>query len=172
MTKRRGQSLIETTIALGVLITGLAGAITLISFSLRSSGGSLNRLVALHLASEGIEAAANRRDSNYLAGNTFNVGLNGGVDQNAIAVFDPESGSWTFDFAPNGLGEDAAVLFRQGGLYRQSVLPPPGTSTLFRRLLILDNSVADQVRVVSTVQWVEGRNTKQVRTERILYNWR
>lgn len=168
----RGQSLIETTIALGVIITGLAGAITLIAYSLRSSGTSMDRMIALHLAWEGIEVAVNTRDSNYMAGNAFDDGLDGGGDQTAIAVFDPTAGTWVFDFVPNAFADDATLLYQQGGMYRQATVPPGGNATSFRRLLILDASVADQVRVVSTVQWKDGSTTRQVRSERVIYDWR
>ncbi len=171
MKKRYGQSLIETTVALGVILTGLAGAITLISYSLRSSTASLNRMVALNLAWEGVEAAVNVRDSNYLAGSAYDNGLNAGGDQTAIAVFDPLAG-WSFDFAPNAFADDTTVLYQQGGLYRQATVPPAGTASVFRRLLIIDPSVPDQIRVLSTVQWRDGSATRQVRAERILYDWR
>lgn len=172
MKHTSGQSLIETTIALGVIITGLAGAITLIAFSLRSSGTSLSRLIALQLSWEGVEAAVNLRDSNYLAGNAFNAGLSGGSDQTAIAVFDTLTGSWTFDFAPNALADDTTLMYQQGGVYRQALATPAGTPTVYRRLLILDNSVPEEVRVISTVQWRDGSATRQVRAERVLYDWR
>ncbi len=168
----RGQSLIETTIALGVIITGLAGAITLIAYSLRSSGTSLDRMIALHLTWEGIEVAVNTRDSNYLAGNAFDDGLDGGGDQTAIAAFDSATGTWAFDFTPNAFAENTTILYQQGGLYRQATVQPAGNATVFRRLLILDASVPDQVRVVSTVQWKDGSNTRQVRSERVIYDWR
>lgn len=171
MKKRYGQSLIETTVALGVILTGLAGAITLIAYSLRSSGASLNRMVALNLAWEGIEAAVNVRDSNYLDGNAFDNGLTSGGDQTAIAVFDPSAG-WSFDFAANAFADDTTILYQQGGLYRQAIVPPAGSATTYRRLLILDGSVPDQIRVLSTVQWRDGSATRQVRAERILYDWR
>jgi hypothetical protein len=172
MHYRKGQSLIETTIALGVIITGLAGAITLIAFSLRGSGTSLSRLIALQLSWEGIEAAANMRDSNYLSGDPFETGLAGGTDQTAIAVFDTATGNWTFDFTPNVLSDDATILYQQGGVYRQALVAPAGVASPYRRLLILDTTTPDEIRVISTVQWREGSATRQVRAERVLYNWR
>lgn len=163
--------MIETIVALGVIVTGMVGAISLVAFSLRASGTSLSRLVALNLTWEGIEVVQNIRDSNYLSGDPFNTGLDGGGDQTAIAVFDPLTG-WSFDFAPNTLSDDTTILYQQGGLYTQSTLAITGTPTPYRRLLILDNSTADQVRVLSTVQWTEGSTVRQVQAERIFYNWR
>ncbi len=167
----RGQSLIEATIALGVITTGLVGALTLVSFSLKAATSSQNQLVALNLSWEGIEVVQNTRDSNYLAGVAFNTGMNSGGDQTAIADFNTSTG-WTFDFTPNAMADNSTQFFNQGGVYRQSSQSIPGTATIYRRLLILDNSTAGQLRTVSSVQWKEGSNTRQVSAERIFYDWR
>ncbi len=168
----KGQSLIEATIALGVITTGLVGALTLVSFSLRAATTSQNRLIALNLSWEGIEVAQNTRDGNYLEGVAFNTGLDGGGDQTAIVDFDANAGTWTFDFVPSAMADNATQFYNQGGVYRQSSAAIPGIATNFRRLMILDNSTPDQVRVVSSVQWREGSATRQVSAERIFYDWR
>lgn len=169
---QRGQSLIETIVALGVITVALSGSISLAIFSLRAVGTSQNRLVALHLSWEGIEVAQHIRDSNYLAGAAFNAGLNGGADTTAIATFDPATNTWLMDFSATTMNDNSAQLFQQGGVYQQSSLVIAGTATPFRRLLTIDNSVADEVRVVSTVQWTEGSDTRSVDAERIFYDWR
>ncbi len=171
MIQQRGQSLIETIVALTVIITGLVGAISMVVFSLRSVGTSQNRLIALHLSWEAIEAAQAIRDSNYLAGNPFNTGLSGGADNTAIAAFDPVAG-WSFDFSPNAFADNTTQLYLQGGLYRQSTAPLPGIASAFRRLVIVEQSAPDEIRVVSTVQWTERSEVRQVRAERIFYDWR
>ena len=167
----RGQSLIEATIALGVITTGLVGALTLMSFSLRAANTSENQLIALNLAWEGIEVVQNKRDSNYLAGAAFNTDLVSGGDQTAIADFDPSAG-WVIDFVPNAMADNSTQFYNQGGVYRKSSQTVPGISTIFRRLLILDNTTSGQLRAVSSVQWKEGDATRQVSTERIFYDWR
>lgn len=168
---QRGQSLIETIIALTVIITGMFGAISLVVYSLRAVGTSQNRMLALYLSWEAIEVAQSMRDSNYLAGNPFDAGLDGGGDTTAIASFDPASG-WSFDFAPNVFADASTQLYLQGGLYRQSSVVLPGIASAFKRLVILEQTTPDELRVVSTVQWSERGETRQVRAERIFYNWR
>lgn len=172
MQQQRGQSLIESIIALTIIISGLGGAVTLMTYSLRSSEATLNRLIAQNLAAEGVEVVTNIRDSNYLAGDVFDAGLDGGSDTTAIATFDEGTNTWFLDFATNDIAEPTATLYQQGGVYRQSTLAIAGTASPFQRLLILDNSNTDEIAVTSTVQWSERGQTKQVQMERIIYNWR
>jgi len=168
----KGQGLLETTIAIGIVITGLVGAISLVNYTIRSTTSTVNRLIALNLAWEGSEVAVNIRDSNYLAGVPFNTDLDGGADDTAIFTFDEGANAWLVDFGPNSLSDNATIFYLQGGMYRQGTPAPAGSPTQFRRLLVLDNSVPGQVRVVSSVQWDERGDLKLVSSERILYDWR
>lgn len=161
----------EAIIAIAVVITGIIGAVTLINVTLRSVSTTSNRLIALNLSWEAIEVAVNIRDSNFLSGDPFNTGLEGQGDQTAILTFDESSNIWFFNFVPNSLSEDSTILYQQGGLYRQAVPPPSGASTEYRRLVVLDNSEADRVKITSTVQWEERGGKKMVSAERVLWNW-
>lgn len=172
MRNQRGQSLIETIIALSIIVSGLGGAVTLVTYSLRSSESTLNRLIAQNLAAESIEVVTNIRDSNYLAGDAFNAALDGGPDGTAIAVFDEATNTWTIDFAPNAFTEPTTTLYQQGGVYRQSSASIAGTATPFKRLITLDNSNADEIHVTAEVQWSERGQVKRMGMERTLYNWR
>lgn len=171
---QKGLSLLELIIAIGVVVTGIIGAISLVNFSLRAATSVTNRLIALNLSWEAIEVAVNIRDSNFLAENSYDTGLNGGGDDTAIAVFDENSNLWGMDFtAASSFSDDSTILYREGGLYRQASPAPSGSPTQFRRLVILDTaSIVGAVRVVSSVQWTERGNTQVVSVERLLYDWR
>ena len=169
-----GQGLLETIIAIGIVVTGLVGAISLVNFTLRSSSSTVSRMVALNLAMEGVEVAVNFRDSNYLAVANFDDVLNGGSDTTAVFDFDETQNIWFVDFAPETFADLETQLFQKGGVYRQgfAVAPSDRVPTNFRRLITLDNTVEDQIRVVSTVQWTERQNTNEISVERTLFNWR
>lgn len=169
--EQKGQGLLETTVAVGVVVTALVGSITLVAFSLRSTTSTINRLIAQNLAWEAIEVAVNIRDSNYLAGDPFDTVLTG-ADTTAIFTFDETSNIWSINFTPNSLADASTVLYREGGLYRQAITTPSGTPTQFRRLVQLDNSSPEQIVITSTVQWTEGTNTFEVEAFRTLYDWR
>jgi len=168
---QKGQGLLETTVAIGVVVTALVGSVTLVAFSLRSTTSTINRLIAQNLAWEAIEVAVNIRDSNFLAGDPYDTVLTGG-DTTAIFTFNESTNIWSVDFAPNALTDPATVLYREGGLYRQASTTPSGTATQFRRLVELDNISPEQIAVTSTVQWTEGGNTFEVQAFRSLFDWR
>lgn len=166
-----GQSLIETTVAIGVVITGLVGALSLVNFTVRSTTTTTNRLIAQNLAWEGVEVAVNLRDSDLLAGNAFDATIVG-ADTTAIAVFDENANSWSLDFGPNLFSEPETTLVTQGGVYRQSTAGPAGEPSVFKRLITLTPSAPGLVEVVSEVQWDERGSTKSVVAERDLWEWR
>ncbi len=166
-----GQSLIETTVAIGVVITGLVGALSLVNFTVRSTTTTVNRLIAQNLAWEGVEVSVNLRDSDILAGNAFDASLTGG-DTTAIAVFDEGANTWSLDFTPNVFTDASTSLVKQGGLFRQSTAALTGQETIFKRLITLTPASPGLVEVVSEVQWSERGSTKSVVAERDLWQWR
>lgn len=67
---RRGESILETVIAMTILAIGISLASTIIGSSLRSINASKNRIIAIGIAREGLEAIRNIRDSNWLKFNS------------------------------------------------------------------------------------------------------
>jgi type II secretory pathway pseudopilin PulG len=63
---RRGEALIETVIAMGVLAIGITISGEVMGTSLRNVNTSKNRVVAVSIAKEGLEAIRNIRDTNWL----------------------------------------------------------------------------------------------------------
>jgi len=62
----KGETIAETLIALSVVALGFTLAMTLMSNSLSNVNSSKNRVIAVNLAREGIEAVRNIRDTNWL----------------------------------------------------------------------------------------------------------
>lgn len=110
---QKGQGLLETIIAISVVVVGIMGAIVLVNVTLRSTTSTMNRQIALNLSWEAIEVAVNIRDSNFLAEDPFNAGLDGGVDQTAILTFIETSNVWVPDFTPNNLSDEATRFFHK-----------------------------------------------------------
>lgn len=61
-----GQTLIETLVAAFILTMGITAALALATYSLRATTNIKQRIVAIGLAREGIEAVKNMRDTNWL----------------------------------------------------------------------------------------------------------
>ena len=63
---KSGETIMETVIALSILAIGLTMPSALIATSLRNINISKNRVIAVNIAREGIEAVRNIRDTNWL----------------------------------------------------------------------------------------------------------
>lgn len=64
--KFRAESIMETIISITVLTLGVAASLTILRTSLQTNSIIGEKIVALNLAIEGIEALKNIRDTNYL----------------------------------------------------------------------------------------------------------
>jgi hypothetical protein len=67
-----GQTLIETLVAIFMLITGITASLGLAIYAFGQSTGVVKQIVAEGLAREGIEAVKNMRDINWLRQTTIN----------------------------------------------------------------------------------------------------
>ncbi|MBI4457544.1 hypothetical protein HY633_01110 [Candidatus Uhrbacteria bacterium] len=205
MTKNRvlhGQSMLEALVAIGIIMTAVSSALTLITSSVSAEKESETGIVGVNLAREGIEVSRNIRDSNWLAGQPFDDGLFGaGLDYTAAPVFDPAANAWQMSFVPQTIGDDGAVVYRSTGaaggstvglFIQAAVQPGSSVKTVFRRLLTLDAVCADVdgavtgavvsgtacpfkkvgVRIRSAVQWRLAGRVRTVTAEETVYDWK
>ncbi len=155
-----GQSMIEAIVALGILMTAVSAALTLVTAAVRANKESENGIVAANLAREAIEVARGLRDSNWLSDVPWDTGLYNAANPNdctAIPVFDPSKqdiGFWQLDFSVDALTDATARVFRVSG--SSDPLKPPGVflqtaatsgdmaPTGFARLLTLKSICRDK----------------------------
>ncbi|MCL5733965.1 MAG: hypothetical protein M1334_04975 [Patescibacteria group bacterium] len=180
---KKGQLLIETLVALGILTTGFLGILGLLSRSL-----SLNRVVseqyqANYLAAEGIEIVKHVADQNIEKGYAFNYDLNDGCYEVAYDGSASLSGS---DVSPSykkieslcpspkdALG-DATInnlnLYTGSGFYGYNTLNVDQTS--FKRYVQITNA-SNEIEVDSYVVWISrGGGQFNVHLKDDFYNWR
>ncbi|MEA3249677.1 MAG: hypothetical protein U9Q03_04980 [Patescibacteria group bacterium] len=139
-----GQSLLEAIVASGIIVTAVGAALTLVQSSINAAKESDNRLIASNLAREGVEVVRAMRDSNWLAGNDWDQGLEGaGFDYSGVVIFDAATKSWSMDFGAGSLDDVETAVYRQvvtggpeqPGMFLQGIPQPAGTdTTLFRRI--------------------------------------
>ncbi len=63
---KKGEIILETIIAMGILAIGITTASTFLASSIRNMNVSKNRIIAVNIARGGIEAIRNIRDTNWL----------------------------------------------------------------------------------------------------------
>jgi type II secretory pathway pseudopilin PulG len=68
LNNQSGQTLIETMVAVFIMVMGITAALGLANYSLSSSTGIRKQIIGMGLAREGMEAVKNMRDTNWLNG--------------------------------------------------------------------------------------------------------
>ncbi len=66
-----GQSIIETMVAIFVLVMGITAALGLANYSFGASSNIAKQIIGTGLAREGLEAVKNMRDTNWLKGTKY-----------------------------------------------------------------------------------------------------
>ncbi|MBI4132433.1 MAG: type II secretion system protein [Candidatus Sungbacteria bacterium] len=165
-----GFTLLETIVALALIVSALIGPFTLATRGIFGAKFSKSKIVALNLAQEGIELVRAMRENNVLAGANWR-GLFGPCASGCTRLQD---GSYQPDvyYAASGatppINTGAAMLFdAAAGLYSQA----SGGATPYTRVVSLTTPAADQMQVVSLLTWTESGIARQVRLEETLYNW-
>ncbi|MBI2426657.1 MAG: prepilin-type N-terminal cleavage/methylation domain-containing protein [Candidatus Kerfeldbacteria bacterium] len=195
-----GFTLLETIIALAVVLVGVVGSLTLAAQSVRGGRASTNEIIAQNLAREGIEVAYAIRDSNWMAiesgakpADQWDDGLYGAPsDYTSRAVLNA-SGNWSLDYTVNNACDNGCELYlnETTGVYSHD---STGTPTSFRRgvathpicdnggdgVIIALNTCEGKnarwkkigVRVLVTVTWEDQGTGQMLQLEDRLYDWR
>jgi hypothetical protein len=182
----RGQSLVEAIIGVTVLVAGVVTALALGIMTVRAGQVSESRTIADNLAREGIEQVRNIRDSNWLAGDTWDTELCQASDETAVLALSPVDFTWSLDWSVDSIDSSGAILYTvddtsanlQYSLQTGGGLPTGSQPTQYRRLLTLHpegDCVAGEATtytVTSLVQWAENGATHKAELVEVLTNWR
>jgi hypothetical protein len=187
----RGQSLIETIVAIFVLTSGLASGLALAIFSFGSSTQITTRIIATDLAREGIEVIRRMRDSNWLEGSKAGELVDCGGGQPCLTdwlnetdvgyhVITPSVGNGTtyrVNFDPISAGDKWSLL--PAGDYRLYLQPGGGfshnggagtvTTNFFRKMAVITvtsaapyNLTSSPLILVRSTVWWWGKNCPQI----------
>ncbi len=162
-----GFTMIETIIAIFIVLIGVVGAYGIMT-NLTSYGTiSPSRLTAVYLAKEGIEVIRNIRDTNWLEGHSWNEGL---ASSAVCAPSDENSCIIAWDSA-DLQATDGTVPFLKidtgTGRYNYA----SGTTTIFKRKIIITAPVADYLLVTVKIEWNDQGKPYSLTTRERLYNW-
>ncbi len=148
--------LVESIIAVSIIVTGLLGVLRVLSYSLALNRDVGEKIIATYIAAEGVEAVKNIIDANYVNSSSWNNGLNDGDYEVSY-----DSGSLT-PYSDN-------YLRIQNGIYSYA---QEGEQTLFKRKIHIDNISPNEIRVVSTAAWPTKKGTVKIDLEDHFFNWR
>ncbi|MFH1990402.1 MAG: prepilin-type N-terminal cleavage/methylation domain-containing protein [Patescibacteria group bacterium] len=152
----RGLTLLETIVAVGLIVVGLVAALSLITTSLFYVSNIYDRLVAANLTVEGIEVVRNIRDNNWLQNRVWNSGL---ADGDYQAAYDSMALS-SYNGYPFLLDSDGPYNYASG------------TVTPYVRKISIANLSNYEIRVIATVTWQRRGITHSSSAEDRLFNWK
>jgi prepilin-type N-terminal cleavage/methylation domain-containing protein len=186
-TTQQGFSLIETLVAITILLIVIINPMTISSRAAKSSSFSSEQVIAFFLAQEGLELAQKGRDD-------FLIPYFGGTNPDPWGDFTNTNGSFRHCFTTNGCGltisttvhGDVVVTPCVGGtspcqLYYDTgagakraryVYTTTAMMTPYNRRIYFENIGTDEVKVRSRVTWRTGslRAEQMIEVETRLFN--
>lgn len=165
MTQLRAFTLLETLVAVAVLLMALLGPFTIAQQSLKSAYYARDQITAYYLAQEGIEFVRAVRDENYLTGNDWLAGIDA-VCLNTPCIVDYPN--FTYELCPSGICP-ALKVSATGGLYNHV----SGTNSPFTRQVMLTTSPTNPnlIIVSVTISWKSAGVPRVFTLQERLFNW-
>lgn len=168
---KKGFTLLETLVAIAILLIAVVGPMSAIGGSLSQIGTARDQMIALNLAQDGIEVVRQKRDSNMLAcwGSFTSPCTTWGAD---LAEGDYIIN--TMNASPLILCSDCTavkklVLQNATGWYYQDIISGD-TETKFSRVVnITDVPSSAEKMITSTVTWSVGGVTKTVEVKESIF---
>ncbi len=156
--KRRGSFLVETMVALSLMLAGILGIVTLLTSSLKLTANVSQRAVAAYLAAEGVEITKHFIDAGFGRGH-------GWTAADLPSPFEVQYDSRT----PIPLSGNARYLQFDDttGLYTYGA----GVVTPFRRTITV-TAAGDEVTVNATVISTVHGTDETLNLEDHFFNWR
>jgi prepilin-type N-terminal cleavage/methylation domain-containing protein len=181
---KAGFTLIEMLVAVLLLITAVAGPLTIASKGVTTSVVAKDQVTAFFLAQDAIEYIRHKRDTNRLAGNDWLTGLGSCVsaDGSAACVIDSTENNPS---APTTCGtthpETGCALLRYhqtlGRFTYQSgagTIASPINMRRFVRIITPIDGNPDEAAIVVRMTWFSAQNTTALReivVRENLLNW-
>ena len=157
--QQKAFSLIEVISVLFILSIGLLGVLNLIIQNINSQYFSRQNIIAYQLAQEGVELIRQVRDTNWNSGANWNEHLS--------------DGNYYMDYTnsyPIATGSTSEPLYlTTNNVYTHNAAN--NTLTKFNRLITISNVSDHEIRVTSTIDWVDGTKSRSYTLEALLYDW-
>jgi Tfp pilus assembly protein PilV len=174
-------TLVETTIALGILMMGILASITLMLSSFNYTQRSEQEIVVVNLAREGIEIMRSIRNSESAANlNDVDIFDDNNIYDNKTYTVDSLTANTIEGFNQANVGSSGAninscstcsLYFKNGQYTHDSANAEP---TSFKRMVTIlpgDNDNGKEKRIVSEVTWTIKGKTYTYSLEAYLTDW-
>ena len=176
----KGFTLVETLVAVAILMIAIAGPLTIANQALTAALGSRNAMVATYLAQEGVESIKNIKDNNVAKNgpNSFGQNIVGGSCTSNLPCAIP-------DAIGNILGTPSTItncnlispsadcsLYTDDSSLAYVYLNSGSNSrkTPFVRFYYITNNTASEFIVTVVVKWNDGAIPNEVRLQELMTN--
>lgn len=170
--KNQGFTLIETLVAVTILLLAIVGATTAIQTGITSFIYSKEQIVAFYLAQEGFEQIRNIRDENGLNHRHWLTGLSLNSSDpcyfGSACIVDPVN---TNVATRCGSGPGNCPALRQNATTGFFGYDASWPATTFRREIVLTQINSNEISIVVTVNWTKGIVNRQFKARENILNW-
>src|SRR3989344_2435830 len=171
-TTNNGFTIVESLVAIAVLVLAVTGAASAIQIGISSYIFSKDQIIAFYLAQEGFEQVRNIRDENGLKSQNWLTGISANSSDPCYfgnaCIIDP-----VISNVPTrcSAGPGNCPVLRQDASAGFFGYEPSWSATIFRREIVLTQINANEVSILVTVDWSKGLVNRQFRARENILNW-
>jgi len=160
---QRGFTLVESLVAISILLFAIVAPMTLASNGLQASRDARDQVVSFYLAQEAIDYIRSMRDTNALKGSNWLSGLSACLNGTCLVdVFNTATPIQDCSNCDTSLRFNTARGYTHGS----------GNATTLTRTVTMTEIVPNEaVRVRATVSWDAGLRRRSLTQEMVLFNW-
>jgi len=173
---KKGFTLVETLVAIGILVVAITGAMSAAQSGLSSYLNSKNQAIAVNLAQESIEMIRAYRDSNRMVGNDWLESYASSGDPCEfgntceLSVLNSTENKTCLASGCDYIKQDSTT-----GYYNYAAASTP---TVFKRSIqifpiypVNCTTNCTEISVLVSVTWSKGGSIKQYKTRENLFSW-
>lgn len=170
---RNGFTLVETLVAIGILVLAVTGAFSAAQMGITTSTYSKNQVIAFYLAQDGVEFIRNIRDNNGLKGQAWLTDISSNSSDpcyfNNTCTVDPTAVSPNPNIIRCSGGSGSCPSLKQdtNGIYGYV----SGTDTIFRREIQLTSINDHEISILVSVIWRKGLVDRSFRIRENIFDW-
>ncbi|OIO17307.1 hypothetical protein COV56_02730 [Candidatus Kuenenbacteria bacterium CG11_big_fil_rev_8_21_14_0_20_37_9] len=161
---QQGMTLVETTVALGILMVGIMASLVLMLSTFNFAERNEQEIIVVNLAREGVEAVRALRNNQA-------IDLFDGSYDNKNYIIDVDE-NFNLDNELFGITsiEDCAdcALMLINGRYLHG---GGGAGTNFKRMITIENVSSSEKKILSRISWTHKGETHSFLLEANLTNW-